>query len=58
MRCGLYRIRGLDGAPADIRVDDDGIEVPVSERLYRDRGYLPRVTDLPWQEEYTASRAL
>lgn len=51
MRRGLYRIHGTDGRPDDIRVDDDGIETPVEEQLYRSRGYSPPVEDLPWQED-------
>lgn len=52
MRRGLYRVRGVDGQPNDVRVDDDGIEAPVDEKLYRSRGYLPRVDELPWQEDH------
>jgi hypothetical protein len=52
MKRGLYRIHGVDGQPDDVRVDDDGIEVPVEERLYRNRGHMPVVADLPWQEDY------
>ena len=51
MKRGLYRIRSA-GCPDDVRVEDDGIEMPMDEALYRARGYLPRVDDLPWQEEY------
>lgn len=51
MRRGLYRVRGVDGRPDDVRVEDDGIEFPVEEQLYRARGYLPRVEDLPWHED-------
>lgn len=56
MRRGLYRIHGIGGLPDDVRVDDDGIEVPVEEQLYRIRGYRPPVDDLPWQEEYLTSK--
>jgi hypothetical protein len=56
MKRGLYRIRGTDGRPDDVRVDDDGIETPVEEPLYRSRGYLPAVDDLPWQEEYLSDK--
>ena len=52
MRCGLYRIHGVDGRPDDVRVDDDGIDIPVEEGLYRARGYQPLADDLPWREEY------
>jgi hypothetical protein len=55
MRRGLYRIHGIGGLPDDVRVDDDGIEVPVEEQLYRTRGYRPPVDDLPWEEEYLTS---
>ena len=52
MKRGLYRIRGVDDLPNDARVDDDGIEVPLEEDLYRKRGYLPPFELLPWSEEY------
>jgi hypothetical protein len=52
MRRGLYRVRGVDGRPDDVRVDDNGIETPVEERLYRARDYSPRVEELLWQEDY------
>lgn len=52
MKRGLYRIRGAGDRPDDIRVEADGIELPMEEPLYRARGYLPSVDDLPWQEEY------
>ena len=52
MKRGLYRIRGAADLPNDVRVDDDGIEGPLEEGLYRTRGYLPPVDDLPWSDEY------
>lgn len=52
MRRGLYRIFGTDGRPNDVRVDDDGISVPVEEGIYRARGYQPPVDGLPWEEDY------
>ena len=52
MKRGLYRISGTDGRPNDVRVDDDGIQFPVEEGLYRSRGYDPVVEALPWAEEY------
>lgn len=52
MRHGLYRIRGTNGRPDDVRVEDDGIDIPMDEALYRTRGYLPSADDLPWQEDY------
>jgi len=52
MKHGLYRIRGAGDRPDDVRLDDDGIEVPMEEPLYRARGYLPSADDLPWQEDY------
>lgn len=57
MRRGLYRIHGMDGRPDDVRVEDDGIDMPLEEGLYRARGYLPRVDDLPWQEDYFNQKA-
>ena len=56
MHRGLYRIHGVDGRPDDVRVDDDGIDIPIKEGLYRARGYLPSADDLPWQEEYFNKR--
>ncbi|HTV31046.1 MAG TPA: hypothetical protein VMF32_25145 [Xanthobacteraceae bacterium] len=52
MRRGLYRILGTGGRPNDVRVDDDGISVPVEEGIYRARGYQPPVGELPWEEDY------
>jgi len=56
MKRGLYRIHGIDGLPDDVRVEDDGIEVPLEERVYRTRGYFPPVNDLPWRDEYLTSQ--
>jgi hypothetical protein len=56
MKRGLYRIHGIGGLPDDVRVEDDGIEVPLEERLYRARGYLPAVEHLPWRDEYLTSK--
>lgn len=52
MRRGIYRVRGKDGEPNDVRVEDDGIELPLAEALYIGRGYLPPVAELPWQQDY------
>jgi hypothetical protein len=52
VRRGMYRIPGIDDRPNDVRVDDDGISVPVEESLYRNRGYEPSVDDLPWRDDY------
>jgi len=57
MRYGIYRILGVGGLPNDVRVDDDGITVPVEESLYRARGYKPSVDDLPWQDDYLTRQA-
>jgi hypothetical protein len=56
MRRGMYRVHGANGSPDDVRVEDDGIEMPLAESLYRARGYLPRVEDLPWREAYFAPK--
>jgi hypothetical protein len=56
MRRGLYRIHGVNGGPNDIRVDDDGIEGPVEEGLYRKRGYTPAVEELLWKDDYDRKR--
>lgn len=55
---GLYRVHGVGGLPDDVRVDDDGIETPVDERLYRSRGYLPSVEELLWKEDYDGRKSL
>ncbi len=52
MKRGLYRIHGVAGLPDDVRIEDDGIEAPLEERLYIAQGYLPPVEQLPWREEY------
>lgn len=52
MKRGLYRVQGVGDLPNDVRVDDDGIQVPLEEALYRARGYLPPLEDLPWQDHY------
>lgn len=52
MRRGLYRIHGADDRSDDVRIDDDGIELPMAESAYRARGYLPSADDLPWKEDY------
>jgi len=57
MRRGLYRILGTDGRPNDVRVDDEGISVPVREGIYRARGYQPPVGELPWEEDYQRQHA-
>ncbi len=56
MKRGLYRIHGSNGQPDDVRMEDDGIEVPLEESLYRTRGYLPRVDDLLWEEDYFSKK--
>jgi hypothetical protein len=57
MRRGLYRILGVGAFPNDVRVDDDGISLPVEESLYRARGYKPLVDDLPWEKDYFFQQA-
>jgi hypothetical protein len=56
MKRGIYRIRGVGGRPDDVRVDDDGIDVPLEESLYRSRGHKPAVDELPWQEDYVSKQ--
>jgi len=53
---GLYRIPAKDDHPEDVRVDNDGIEHSMFERLYRNRGYQPHVADLPWMDDYFAQK--
>ena len=54
MRRGIYRIKGVDDRPNDVRVDDDGITLPMTEAVYRNRGHAPPLEDLPWDDEYFA----
>jgi hypothetical protein len=56
MRSGLYRVHGVGGLPDDIRMEDDGIEMPLEESLYRRRGYLPAVEELLWHEDYVTAK--
>jgi hypothetical protein len=56
MRRGLYRVHGVGGRSDDVRVEDDGIDIPMEEQLYRMRGYLPPVDDLPWQDDYLSKK--
>lgn len=53
---GLYRIPARDEQPEDVRVDNDGIEYSIEERIYRARGYEPHMADLPWQENYLSAK--
>jgi hypothetical protein len=53
----LYRILGVGRQPNDVRVDDDGISVPLEESLYRARGYWPLVDELPWRDDYLSQQA-
>jgi len=52
MTRGIYRVHGLNGRPDDVRIDDDGIEAPLEESVYRARGYLPLIEQLLWREDY------
>ncbi|HEX3952423.1 MAG TPA: hypothetical protein VHW90_02540 [Stellaceae bacterium] len=54
---GLYRIPAKDGKPEDVRVDNDGIEHSMEERLYRRRNCEPHVSELPWESEYLAQKS-
>jgi hypothetical protein len=58
VRYGIYRIPGVGDQPNDVRVDDDGISVPLEESLYRARGYSPLADDLPWHNQYLLQQAL
>jgi hypothetical protein len=58
MRRGIYRIKGVGDLPDDVRVDDDGITLPMAEAVYRVRGHAPPVEALPWQNEYLAQTDL
>jgi len=55
---GIYRILGIGGSPNDVRVDDEGISVPVEESLYRARGYWPHIDELPWEDAYRIQQSL
>jgi hypothetical protein len=47
MRRGIYRIKGVDDRPDDVRVDDDGITLPMAEAIYRACGHAPPLEALP-----------
>lgn len=53
---GLYRIRGLRGAPGDVHVTDGTMALEMPEERYHANGYQPAVDRLPWKEEYDAAR--
>jgi hypothetical protein len=57
MKRGLYRVHGVDGLLNDVLVDDDGIDLPLNEALYRAYGYKPVVEDLPWRDAYRLQQA-
>ena len=57
MRHGLYRIHGVDGLRNDVRVDDDGTDLPMNEALYRAYGYKPPFGNLLWQDAYRLQQA-
>ena len=56
-RRGVYRIRGIGGLPDEVQVEDSSGNAPIPASQYIARRYLPRLDDLPWQEDYFAQRA-
>ncbi len=56
-RRGMYRVRGKDGVSNDVRIEDDGLDMPLAEALYVSRGYLPPIAYLPWEDDYFAQKA-
>ena len=51
---GMHRTRGRSGRPDTAFVKDRSISFDIVEPMYRQRGYLPRFDDLPWQEDPAA----
>lgn len=56
LRRGIYRIKNPEGLEDDAQVRDvaGGSDMPLSESVYRERGYEPPFDDLPWREDYLA----
>ncbi|MEQ8334501.1 hypothetical protein [Nisaea sp.] len=48
---GQYRIKNPDGMEDDVQVTDGGIDMPIPESLYRNRGYQPNCDTLPWRDD-------
>lgn len=57
LRRGLYRIENPHGEN-EVQVEDvnGGTDIPISESLYRSRGYDPPVEALPTREQYYAGK--
>ncbi len=47
---GKYKTRGVGGKPDLAFVVDKSISFQMGEMLYRNRGYLPRFDELPWED--------
>lgn len=47
---GKFRIKPIGERPPMVRVRDRNVAVDLDERTYRERGYLPDLEELPWQE--------
>jgi len=57
LRRGIYRIKNPPPYEDDAQVEDvhGGSSMPLSESIYRERGYDPPFDELPSSEEYHAS---
>ena len=56
LRRGIYRIKRPRGIEDDAHVEDAGTDMPLPESIYRQRGYEPPFDDLPWSDDYFASK--
>lgn len=50
---GLRRVEMPDGMENDAIISDSGVEMPIPESKYRERGYKLSFDDLPWFEVET-----
>jgi hypothetical protein len=59
LRRGIYRTKTPDGMEDDAQVQDvhGGSDMPLSESLYRERGYEPPYDDLLWRDDYFAQKS-
>ena len=49
---GLYRIRGIQGAPNEVVIERGQSRLEIIESQYRLNEYWPEFHMLPWEEEY------
>ena len=59
LRRGIYRVKNPEPFEDDAQVEDvnGGSSMPLSESVYRERGYDPPFDELPSSDEYYAALA-